>query len=177
MGERKVRTLLASGARVCLVSPAVTPGLRALASEGRIYLRKRPFRTADLQGMKLVVAATGRPSVDAAVARAARRRRILVNVVDRPALSDVLFPSVLRRGNFQIAVSTGGRSPALAREVRRRLEPLFPPSLAVLVERAGAARARALAEAHSPGARRAAAEAIARRTLRRLRREVRKAVV
>jgi precorrin-2 dehydrogenase/sirohydrochlorin ferrochelatase len=97
--------------------------------------------------------------------------------VDQPRLSDVLFPSVLRRGNFQVAVSTGGRSPALAREVRRRLEPLFPPSLATLLERAGAARARALARAPSRRARRAAAEAIARQLLDRLGRELRPAVV
>jgi siroheme synthase (precorrin-2 oxidase/ferrochelatase) len=72
---------------------------------------------------------------------------------------------VLRRGQLQIAVSTGGRSPALAREIRRRLEALFGPEYAALVERAGRARRRGLASAVSPAARAAAGERVARRAL------------
>ena len=67
----------------------------------------------------------------------ARRCRVLVNVVDRRDHCDFIMPSVLRRGELQIAVSTGGRSPALAREIRLRLEDLFGPDYAALVERAG----------------------------------------
>lgn len=166
VGTRKVLALLASGARVRLASPTATPTLQALAGQGRIEHRRRGFRAGDLAGVTLAIAATGVPRVDAAVAAAARRRGVLVNAVDRPALCDFILPSVLRRGALQVAVSTGGRSPALAREIRRRLEALFPPETADLVERAGRARRLALARAVTPAARARVAELVAARALR-----------
>jgi precorrin-2 dehydrogenase/sirohydrochlorin ferrochelatase len=143
VGERKVGDLLRCGARVTVVSPRLTPDLATLAAAGRIAHRPRPFRRADVRGAALVIAATGVPAVDAAVAAEARRRRALVNVVDRPAECDFILPSVLRRGGLQIAVSTGGRSPALAREIRKRLERVIGPEYADLVERVGRERKRA----------------------------------
>jgi len=160
VGERKVQDLLRSGAHVTVVSPRLTPDLAALARVGLITHRPRPFRRADVRGARLVIAATGAPGVDAAVAAEARRRRALVNVVDRPAECDVILPSVLRRGPLQIAVSTGGRSPALAREIRRRLERVVGPEYAALVERVGAARDRARTLAADPRARLAAGERV-----------------
>jgi precorrin-2 dehydrogenase / sirohydrochlorin ferrochelatase len=147
VGERKVRDLLAAGADVTVVSPALTSGLSELVAAAAIGHRPRSFLKSDVRGCALVIAATGRPEVDNVVAAAARRHRALVNVVDRPELCDFIFPSVLRRGELQIAVSTGGRSPALAREIRRRLEPAFRPEFAELVERVGIARIRARAGA------------------------------
>jgi siroheme synthase-like protein len=108
-----------------------------------------------------VVAATGDRAVDDAVAALARRARVLVNVVDRPERCDFIVPSVLQRGELQIAVSTGGRSPALAREIRRRLESLFGPEYAALVARAGQARRAARAAARTPAARLAAGRRVA----------------
>jgi len=151
--QRKARVLLECGARVTVVSPVVTGGLAALAAAGRIVDRRRAFRRSDLRGCALAVAATGDPTVDDAVAALARRARVLVNVVDRPARCDFILPSVLRRGELQIAVSTGGRSPALAREIRRRLESLFGPEYAGLVARTGEARRAARAAAGTPQAR------------------------
>jgi precorrin-2 dehydrogenase/sirohydrochlorin ferrochelatase len=153
IGERKARALLQCGAQVTVVSPAVTRGLAALAAAGRVVDRRRTFRRSDLRGCALVVAATGDPSVDAAVAALGRRGRVLVNVVDRPELCDFILPSVLQRGELQIAVSTGGRSPALAREIRRRLEALFGPEYAELIARTGEARRTARAAARTPSAR------------------------
>jgi precorrin-2 dehydrogenase/sirohydrochlorin ferrochelatase len=147
VGERRVRDLLACGAEVTVVSPALTPALAGLAATAVIAHRDRRFRASDARGAALVVAATGDPRVHRAVVAAARRHRALVNVVDRAELCDFIFPSVLRRGELQIAVSTGGRSPALAREIRRRLEPVFGPEYAELVERAGILRAHARASA------------------------------
>lgn len=161
IGERKARALLACGAQVTVVSPTATRGLAALALEGRIVERRRSFRRADLRGCALVVAATGDPAVDDVVAALARRARVLVNVVDRPESCDFILPSVLRRGELQIAVSTGGRSPALAREIRRRLEPLFGPEYAELVARTGQARRAARAAARTPAARLAAGRRVA----------------
>jgi len=167
IGERKARSLLDCGARVVVVSPALTLSLASLVEAGRVEHRARAFRRADVVGCRLVIAATGRPAVDRRVAEAARRRRVLVNAVDRPAWCDVILPSVLRRGELQIAVSTGGRSPALARDIRRRLEPWFGEELAALVERAGRERARARVRARTAAARARAGERVARRALAR----------
>lgn len=153
IGERKARALLQCGAQVIVVSPVLTRGLAALAAAGRVVERRRTFRRADLRGCALAIAATGEPEVDDAIAALARRMRVLVNVVDRPAQCDFIFPSVLQRGELQIAVSTGGRSPSLAREIRRRLEGLFGPDYAQLIGRTGAARRAARAAAATPGAR------------------------
>ncbi len=165
VAERKVRGLLECGARLRLVSPTLTPGLAPLVAARRVEHHARRFRPGDVRGCAVAVAATGRGAVDRAVAAAARRARVLVNAVDRPAACDFILPSVLRRGQLQIAVSTGGRSPALAREIRRRLEALFGPEYAALVERAGRARRRGLASAVGPAARAAAGERAARRVL------------
>jgi len=165
IGERKTRALLDCGARVTVVSPSLTPGLAALAASGRLVHRARPFLRADPRGCALAVAATGNLRVDRVVAAAARRWRALVNVVDRPAHCDFIVPSVLRRGELQIAVSTGGRSPAIAREIRRRLERLFGPEYGELVARAGMARRRARVKARTAAERIEAGERIARLAL------------
>jgi precorrin-2 dehydrogenase/sirohydrochlorin ferrochelatase len=130
IGERKTRALLECGARVTVVSLSFTSGLAALAEVGQIERRARTLRRVDLRACALVIAATGDPRADEATAALARRCRVLVNVVDRRGQCDFIMPSVLRRGELQIAVSTGGRSPALARDIRRRLEDLFGPEYA-----------------------------------------------
>src|SRR5882672_11517774 len=161
VAERKTRTLVECGARVTVVSPLVTRGLAALIAAGRVVHRARRFLRSDLRGCALAIAATGDSIVDAAVASTARRRRVLVNVVDRPERCDFILPSVLRRGALQIAVSTGGRSPALAREIRRRLETEIGEDYAALVARVGEARARLRTRRVTPAARMRAADRLA----------------
>jgi precorrin-2 dehydrogenase/sirohydrochlorin ferrochelatase len=165
IGERKTKDLVDCGARVTVVSPALTPALSALAAAGLVAHRARTFLRSDVRGCALVIAATGSARVDDAVAAEARRRNALVNVVDRPTHCDFIVPSVLRRGELQIAVSTGGRSPALAREIRRWLEPLFGPEMGEVVEHVGRARARARAAALTPAARLEAGERVVRLAL------------
>ena len=165
VGERKARALLECGARVIVVSLTLTPVLAALAASGCIEHRARTFRRSDLRDCVLAVAATGDLRVDEALAAMARRWRVLVNVVDRPDHCDFILPSVLRRGELQIAVSTGGRSPALAREIRRRLEGLFGPGYAELVRRVGADRRRARAAATTAAGRLEAGERVVRLAL------------
>jgi siroheme synthase-like protein len=166
IAERKVHGLLACGARVTIVSPTLVPGLARLADARRIEHRARAFRKVDARGRVLVIAATGIAAVDDAVAEAARRRGALVNAVDRPARCDFIYGSVLRRGDLQIAVSTGGRAPALAREIRRRLEPVVGADYAELVERVGRARRAARASASTRAARLAAGERVVAAALR-----------
>jgi precorrin-2 dehydrogenase / sirohydrochlorin ferrochelatase len=165
IAERKVTGLLEAGARVRVVSPTLTIDLEKLACARTIEHRGRRFRRVDTRGCTLVVAATGVAEIDDAVAAAARGARALVNVVDRPASCDFILPSVLRRGELQIAVSTGGRSPALAREIRRRLESEIGEDYAALVTRVGDARARLRRRRLTPAARMQAADHLAMTSL------------
>jgi siroheme synthase-like protein len=160
VAERKVHGLLECGAHVTVVSPALVSGLAGLAAVGRFEHRARRFRKVDVRRCVLVIAATGVEAIDDAVAEAARRHGALVNAVDRPARCDFIYGSVLRRGQLQIAVSTGGRAPALAREIRRRLEPVIGVEYAALVERVGRARRVARAAAPTTAARLAAGKRV-----------------
>jgi siroheme synthase-like protein len=137
---RKARALLRAGARVRAVSPEFDPAFRRL----RVDRLRRRFPPRDVAGAFLVVSAADDPSVNRAVCRACRARRILVNVVDRPDLCTFILPSVVRRGAVTVAVSTGARSPSLAKALRKRIARLCPPSLGRLAERLGRARRRVL---------------------------------
>jgi siroheme synthase-like protein len=168
VAARKVAGLRECGASVTVVSPALVPELARVAASGGIEHRARVFRKVDARGCVLVVAATGVAAVDDAVAQAARRAGALVNAVDRPARCDFIYGSVLRSGELQIAVSTGGRAPALAREIRRRLEPVVGTEYAALVDDVGRARDAARAVAPTPAARLAAGERVVAAALRTL---------
>jgi precorrin-2 dehydrogenase/sirohydrochlorin ferrochelatase len=136
VASRKVRGLLESGARVVVVSPEVSPEIEAMD----VTVEHRSYKPGDLAGAALAFAATDRREVNAAVAREAKENGIPVNVVDRPAEGDFALPSVLRRGGLQVAVSTGGASPTLARKIRAAMEPSFGAEWAGIVERFRAAR-------------------------------------
>jgi len=116
---RKIQSLLFSGAKVTVVSPQVIPEIETF--EG-IDIIKREFRPEDLQGKFLVISATNNRPVNEAVAREARQRNMLVNVVDVPELCNFFVNSQVRRGDLAISISTGGASPALAKRIRRELE-------------------------------------------------------
>ncbi|MBI3996155.1 MAG: bifunctional precorrin-2 dehydrogenase/sirohydrochlorin ferrochelatase [Candidatus Omnitrophica bacterium] len=121
VAQRKVTTLLGYGAQVIVVSPTVTPQLSALARRGRITYRTRRFRPADLAGAWLVYAATGDERVNRRVEQAATRACVFANIVDQTARCTFIAPSIFRRGQVTIAVSTGGVSPSLSKHVRRDL--------------------------------------------------------
>ncbi len=128
---RKVQGLLACGAQVRVVAPRITPELRVLTD---VTFEERPWRPDDLAGVWLVIAATDDPTVNGAVYEAGQRAGIWVNGADDPAHCSFTLPSVVRRGDLQIAVSTGGRSPALATWLRTRLEGEIGPEYAVLLD-------------------------------------------
>jgi precorrin-2 dehydrogenase / sirohydrochlorin ferrochelatase len=125
VGEDKIAGLLEAGAELVVVAPEVTHKVKEWAATGKIVRRARCFSPADLEGAFLVVAATSRPGVNHLVFREARQRGVLCNVVDDPERCDFYYPAVLRRGRLQIAISTGGSSPALARRLRQELEHQF----------------------------------------------------
>lgn len=127
VGERKVLDLLAAGARVTVVSRDLTPRLTELASAGLIYGIQGDFLPEHLDGMILVVGATDDQEVNRKVSAAAQARGLFVNIVDAPELCTFIVPAQVSRGQLTIAVSTGGASPALARQVREELEHRFGP--------------------------------------------------
>jgi siroheme synthase-like protein len=141
--EAKVFALLQAGAVVTVVGEEPGPVLRALEAEGRIRLRRRPYRRGDLRGAFLAVAATDDRILNAAVHREATQRRVLLNAVDDPAHSHFAVPSVLRRGDLVVAISTGGRAPALARQLRLDLEEQLGPEYGELVALLAEARREA----------------------------------
>ena len=121
IAQRKVTTLLEHGAVVTVVSPDLTSRLQAWAKAGKISLAKRRFRPADLREKWLVYAATDDQAVNEEVFAHAQRSRIFCNVVDQTRLCSFIAPAILKRGPLTIAISTGGRSPAMAKELRGRL--------------------------------------------------------
>lgn len=127
---RKVEGLLACGGRVTVVGPRVDDELRSLA----VTVEQRPWRPDDLDGMWLAIAATDDPAVNGAVYAEGQRRGVWVNGADDPANCSFTLPSVVRRGDLQVTVSTGGRSPALASWLRRRLEGQIGPEYEVLLD-------------------------------------------
>jgi precorrin-2 dehydrogenase / sirohydrochlorin ferrochelatase len=140
VAERKVEGLLAAGAQVTVVSPALSKRLDALQQSGAIEHRERGYRAGDLRGFELAFAATDDGEVNPAVAREGRERGIWVNSADDPEHCDFILPSVLRRGELVVAVSSGGASPALARAVREELEGYFTEDYAALAGLVGDVR-------------------------------------
>ena len=123
-----------------VVSLRVSARLAKMADDGDIRVRLRSYRRSDLRGVAIVFAATDDRNVNAAVAADSRRRRIWVNAADDPDHCDFILPSVLRRGSLLVSVTTGGRSPALARIVREELERLLGSDYALLTDLAGDVR-------------------------------------
>ncbi len=125
VGARKVEALLEAGADVTVVSPDVTPFIAAMANRGNIAHVNREYKHGDIRGCALVYAATDHPEVHRALTREARELGIPLNVVDVPELCSFIAPAVVRQGALQIAISTGGASPAFAARLRRELEEQF----------------------------------------------------
>lgn len=131
IAARKVAGLAAAGAVVRVVAPSVSSALdRALVTE----VREREFVPGDLDGVRLVVTATGREGVDAAVAAAATSAGIWVNAADQPEDCSFILPAIARHGPLAVAVSTGGASPALARRLRDHAEALLSDEVVALAE-------------------------------------------
>lgn len=137
VASRKVFMLLRAGAAVTVISPELCQDLTIRKNEGEITHRARKFEDGDVDGSKIIIAATNDEMANRHISELAKLKGIPVNVVDAPDLCSFIVPSIIDRNPVQIAISTGGASPVLARLLRARLETFIPAAygrLATLVE-------------------------------------------
>ncbi len=129
IAEGKIESLLQAEARVRVIAPKALPRVQAWAEAGQIEWIQREYRWGDLEGVFLAVAGTATAEVNRAVFAEASERDVLCNAVDDPPYCDFYFPSIVRRGELQIAISTAGESPALAQRLRKEINAALPLDL------------------------------------------------
>jgi precorrin-2 dehydrogenase len=140
VAERKIANLLEAGAEVTVLSPDITENIARWSKQNLLQLVARRFRDGDLAGFELAFVATNDPEVNDAAYREGRSGGVWINSADDPARCDFILPSVLRRGDLTVAVSSGGNSPALARTIREELELYLTQEYATLAQMATDAR-------------------------------------
>jgi len=160
VAERKAERLLACGACVEVVGKTLTPLLAAWKEEKKVGHLDADYQDACLTGAFLVIGATDDGAVNGRIAADARALGIPVNIVDDPARCDFILPAVLERGDLSIAVSTSGRSPALAKKIRRELEAVYGPEYAILLEIMGKLRGDVIARGRPSDENRGCFEAV-----------------
>ena len=171
VAARRVRLLVECGAHVRVISPSFSAEFDSLTGRPGLTLIQRPYRADDLQGAILALASTDDAVVNQRVAQDARLGGVLVNVVDQPALCDFIVPSLVRRGDLTVAISTGGASPALAKRLREELEQTIGPEYEEFLKLLKETRRRVQEEERDPERRRAIFEGlVASDLLERLRR-------
>lgn len=126
IAEGKIESLLQAEAKVTVIAPEALPRVRDWAEGGEIEWKQREYQDGDLAGAFVAVAATATPEVNRAVFAEASERGVLINAVDDPPFCDFYFPSIVRRGELQIAISTAGESPALAQRLRKEINAALP---------------------------------------------------
>lgn len=157
---RKVRGLLGSGAGVTAVSPDFVEGFEDLPAEAEFKAVRRSYRSGDLDGKFLVIGATDDSELNMKISRDAESRNILCNIADVPEACSFILPSVVRRGDLVIAISTSGKSPAFSKHLRKQLEKQFGSEYEEFLSLMGAVRKKLLAEAHAPEAHKPLFEAL-----------------
>ena len=154
VAEQKILGLIEAEGNVQVVAPQATDLVREWADSGVIDWQARTFDVKDLEGKFLVIVATSARELNESIFREAQQRQILCNVVDDPPHCDFYYPSVVRRGDLQIAISTAGHSPALAQRLRRELELQFGPEYGEWLSRLGDVRQKLFAADIDPEERR-----------------------
>lgn len=150
VAEEKIGPMLRAGAHIRVIAPAATPQIAEWASAGKIDWREKPFEPADLDGALLAFAATSAPGVNQAVFQESESRGILCNAVDDTEHCRFYCGAVVQRGDLQIAISTNGRSPALAQRLRKELEAQFGAEYRLWLEWLGEARTAVRASGLTP---------------------------
>ena len=140
VAERKVGALVEAGAKVTVVSPEATPEVERLASAGKVRWERRNHRRGDLEGAWLAIAATDDAAAQQAIFAEAEEARVFCNVVDVAERCSFIAPAVVQEGDLTVAISTGGKSPAVARRLREDLQQEVLPGYAALLEIAGEVR-------------------------------------
>ena len=133
VAARKVQGLVAAGARVTVVAPEAVPELVEAAENGAVRWHQRTYRRGEVASYRLAVAATGDPDVNGQVHWDAEAAGVWLNAADDPDRCSFTLPAVIRRDDLQVAVSTNGRSPAVAAWLRRSLEESIGPEHASLL--------------------------------------------
>ena len=145
LAESKIESLRAAEASVTVIAPHASPAIAELAAAGEVRWHQRPYAAGDVvEGTFLVVTATDVPEVNRAVYLEATGKSVLCNAVDDPPYCDFYFPSVVRRGALQVAISTAGASPALAQRLRKELNEALPLDLGAWLAELGNLRREVL---------------------------------
>ena len=140
VAEGKIRGLLDAGASVEVVAPFAVPQIQQWFGQGVLSWQQRVFEPRDLDHASIVIAATPSHEVNTQVLEESQLRNVLCNSVDDPENCDFYYPAVVERGDLQIAISTNGRSPALAQRLRQELEQQFGPEYETWLEELGVSR-------------------------------------
>jgi len=141
---RKIETLLEHGASVEVVAKDLDRPVAGLVDKGLIGYGGREFSEASLNGVFLVIAATSDEELNRRVAQKAQEKGLLVNAVDQPSDCNFIVPSILRRGDLVVSVSTSGKSPAFAKKIRRDMEERFGDEFEAFLDVMGSLRERVL---------------------------------
>ena len=144
VGTRKIKTLVECGALITLISLDISEFLVELAGKSEIIIKKRSYVSGDLEGMFLVIGATNNEKLNMQIHADADRLNILCNIADYPSGCSFILPSVVERGDLLIAISTSGKSPALAKKIRKELENCFGTEYADFLILMGAIRKKLL---------------------------------
>jgi precorrin-2 dehydrogenase / sirohydrochlorin ferrochelatase len=160
VAERKVERLLDFGACVVVIGMALTPGLEIMKNEGRINHIAADYDKAFIDDAFLIIGATDRDDINAKISRDGREKGILVNIVDDPDKCDFVLPSLIRQGDLLIAISTGGKSPALAKKLREEMERLFGTEYQTLLDVMGQLREKLVVKGRSSDENRRVFEAV-----------------
>ncbi len=143
---RKVKALLQAKAKVTVISPKLTKELEKLAENGSIKVIKREYKEGDLNKYFLVFAATDSEEINKKVIKEAKKKKILCNIVDAPKYCDFYVPAVYAQGNLKIAISTNGKSPALARKIKEELSNIYGKEVALFLNLLASFRKRTKAK-------------------------------
>ena len=152
VGTRKVVTLLDCGANVTVISPVVSQQLQDFAISGLIEVRERSYQSGDLDGMFLVIGATDDEGLNRQISRDADQLNTLCNIADRPEVCNFILPAIVQREDLVITISTSGKSPALAKKLRKTLEYQFGKEYGIFLKFMGTIRKRLLSQTHEPEA-------------------------
>ena len=149
VAERKIRNFLIYGCKIYISSPHLTPHLKQLVAKKKIH--HIPFESLDtyLDDTFMVIAATDDPEVNSQIASQAKKHGLLINTVDQPKDCNFIMPSIVKRGDLQIAISTAGKSPALAKKIRKEMDSTFGPEYDSLIELLGLIRIKLLSQDQS----------------------------